>query len=110
MAALRLGLEIIPPGGTPLAFLLAKMRDEMADPQHRVSAAIACLPYCHARRRHDTRPFVLPTPANAAEAAAILATLPARVASEELDSDVANAIAASLKGPTSRRSPSPRSR
>ena len=64
---------------------------------HRVQAAVACLPYCHARRRRDTRPFVMPTPANAAEAAAMLATLPAIIAGEELDSDVAGAIVASLK-------------
>jgi hypothetical protein len=96
-AARRLGLEILSAGETPLEFLLKKMRDEGADLTHRVQAAVACLPYCHARRRHDTRPFVLPTPTNAAEAAAMLATLPARIANEELDSDVANAISASLK-------------
>ena len=39
----------------------------------------------------------MPTPTNAAEAAAMLATLPAMIAGEELDSDVAGAIAASLK-------------
>jgi hypothetical protein len=96
-AARRLGLEIFSFGETPLEFLLKKMRDETADPGHRVTAAVACLPYCHARRRRDMKPFVLPTPANAAEAAATLATLPARVAGEELDPDVANAIAASLR-------------
>ena len=82
---------------TPLEFLLAKMRDETADLRTGFTAAVACLPYCHARRRHDTRPFVFPTPTNAAEAAAMLATLPARIAGGELDPDVANAIAASLK-------------
>jgi hypothetical protein len=96
-AVRRLGREVLSPGETPLEFLLKKMRDENADPQHRVTAAVACLPYCHARRRHDTRPFILATPTNAAEAATILATLPARVANEELDSDVADAITASLK-------------
>jgi hypothetical protein len=96
-AARRLGREIISPGETPLEFLLKKMRDETADPVHRVQAAVACLPYCHARRRHDTRPFVMPTPVNAAEAAAMLATMPAMIAGEELDSDVAGAIVASLK-------------
>jgi hypothetical protein len=96
-AARRLGREIISPGQTPLEFLLKKMRDETADPVHRVQAAVACLPYCHARRRHDTRPFVVPTPVNAAEAAAMLATLPARIASDELDPHVASAIAALLR-------------
>jgi hypothetical protein len=96
-AVRRLGREIISPGETPLEFLLKKMRDEAADPIQRVSAAIACLPYCHARRRHDTTPFVFLTPTNAAEAAAMLATLPARIAGGELDFNVANAIAASLK-------------
>lgn len=96
-AARRLGREIVSPGETPLEFLLKKMRDENADPYHRVQAAVACLPYCHARRRYDTRPFDFSTPASAAEAAAMLASLPARIASEELDPHVANAIAASLK-------------
>lgn len=94
----RLGRrEIISPGETPLEFLLKKMRDEMADPIQRVAAAVACLPYCHARRRHDARPFVFSTPTSAAEAAAMLATLPARIARDELDPHVASAIAASLR-------------
>ena len=96
-AVRRLGREIISPGETPLEFLLKKMRDETADPVHRVQAAVACLPYCHARRRRDTRPFAFSTPASAAEAAAMLATLPARIASDELDPNVANAIATTLR-------------
>jgi hypothetical protein len=96
-AAQRLGREIISPGESPLEFLLKIMRNETVDSMQRVSAAVACLPYCHARRRHDAKSFTLPEPTNAAEAAAMLATLPARIAGGELEPDVANAIAASLK-------------
>jgi hypothetical protein len=96
-AVRRLGRELISPGETPLEFLLKKMRDELAEPMHRVQAAVACLPYCHARRRHDATPFVFPTPASAAEATAMLATLPAKIGAEGLDPHVAVAITASLK-------------
>jgi hypothetical protein len=89
--------EVISPGVTPLEFLLKKMRDEDADLNHRVAAAIACLPYCHARRRHDAVSFTLSTPTSAAEATEMLATIPARVASDGLDPQVAMAITASLK-------------
>ena len=96
-AVRRLGREIIPPGEMPLGFLLAKMRDEATDLPSRVQAAVACLPYCHARRRRDAKPFVMMTPTSAVEAAAMLATLPAMIASEEVDVDVANVIVSSLK-------------
>ena len=42
-------LPNLPTTGDPLAFLLALMRDAEADSRTRRSAAVACLPYCHAR-------------------------------------------------------------
>jgi hypothetical protein len=35
---------------TPLAFLLATMRDPLADPKRRDKAAVAAAPYCHPRK------------------------------------------------------------
>jgi energy-converting hydrogenase Eha subunit A len=96
-AVRRLGRPIISPGETPLEFLLKTMRNEQADTTNRVSAAVACLPYVHAKRRHDATSFVFPTPTSAAEATAILATLPAKIASEGLDPQIAMAITASLR-------------
>ena len=96
-AARRVGRELISPGETPLEFLLKIMRNESADTTNRVSAAVACLPYVHARRRHDATPFVFETPTSAAEATAMLATLPAKIGADGLDPQVAMAVTASLR-------------
>jgi energy-converting hydrogenase Eha subunit A len=93
----RIGREIISPGETPLEFLLKIMRNEGADTTNRVSAAVACLPYVHAKRRHDTTSFVFPTPASAVEATAMLATLPAKIGADGLDPRVATAVASALR-------------
>ena len=42
-------LPNLPTTDNPLAFLLAMMNDPEADSRTRLSAAQACLPYCHAR-------------------------------------------------------------
>jgi phage terminase small subunit len=42
-------LPNLPATNDPLVFLLALMNDDAADSRTRLSAAVACLPYCHAR-------------------------------------------------------------
>ena len=42
-------LPDLPITNDPLTFLLALMNDAAADSRTRLSAATACLPYCHAR-------------------------------------------------------------
>jgi hypothetical protein len=41
--------EVEASGVTPLQFMLARMRDEAADPRDRLNAAISAAPYVHAR-------------------------------------------------------------
>ena len=42
-------LQSLPATPDPLVFLLALMNDAAADARTRLSAAVACLPYTHAR-------------------------------------------------------------